>query len=317
MAKRDYTVAFTPTFASMAGAQMIATMVTTGLYGVAICMIGHYLFRNSRRDPLWTRALVAALGVTATLEAVFFNYQIYDDFVTKKDDPVARNTIPFSMPAKTVCIFLTAFLAQMFYAVKIWKWGRLIDNHFRFMAVPVVALAILQLGGGLIQVVVMGITKTLTVMKVFPNQRSMYINGSATAACDILITIALVIILRSARANATQRGRSVLEKLVIFTINRGIVTSVFALLSILLYDFASGTLYYLIPFSSNTHIYVISVVSMLIAQEGLGESTVGPHASNTFINTVAPTPEKGRTVESSANSLAESKQDPKDASSRC
>ncbi|KAJ2915385.1 hypothetical protein MD484_g5020, partial [Candolleomyces efflorescens] len=35
------------------------------------------------------------------------------------------------------------------------------------------------------------------------------------------------------------------------------------------FDFTSGTYYYLIPFSANTHVYVISVTSMLMAREGL------------------------------------------------
>ncbi|KAH6892779.1 hypothetical protein BKA70DRAFT_1440581 [Coprinopsis sp. MPI-PUGE-AT-0042] len=256
----------------MAGAQMIATIVTTGLYGVAICMVGHYFFRHSHRDPLWTRALVAALGVTATLEAIFSNYHIYDDFVTKNGDQVARDKISFAVPAKTACIFFTAFFAQLFYAARIWKWGRLIENPLRFAAFPIVALALLQLGGGLIQVVVMGITKAHTVMYgwVFYNIRSMYINGSATAACDILITIALVVILRSARANATQRGRSVLEKLVIFNHQswyRNKHPSVrFCVRHPLLPH----------PVLLHTHIYVISVVSMLIAQEGLERTLMVP-----------------------------------------
>lgn len=57
-------------------------------------MVGHYFLRHSSRDPLWTRALVAGLGFTATLEAIFSNYHIYDDFVTKNDNPAARNNIP-------------------------------------------------------------------------------------------------------------------------------------------------------------------------------------------------------------------------------
>ena len=36
-------------------------------------------------------------------------------------------------------------------------------------------------------------------------QRSMYINGAACAACDVLITIALVVILRKSKARMTAR----------------------------------------------------------------------------------------------------------------
>ncbi|TFK16483.1 hypothetical protein FA15DRAFT_711768 [Coprinopsis marcescibilis] len=263
MPDAKYPLRFKPSFARHAGAQMVSTAVTTLLYGVATVhiqaiwrlatdanfksesqlMVTQYFFRHSRNDPMWIKVVVASLGVLATLQTIFANHQIYDYFVTNNNDTDARNLIPFSMPAKTACIFLVAFLSQIFYASRIWKLGRLIENHFRFLVVPIVP--ILQLGGGMIQVVVMNTSKTHTVMyeRMSLNIRSMYINGAATAACDIIITIALVVILRSTKVNATRRIKTLLEKLVIYAINRGIFTSVFALLSIFLYDFASGTLY--------------------------------------------------------------------------
>jgi len=310
-------LAFKPSFARQAGATMVATIITTGLWGVAICMVVHYLWRRSRREALWIKALVAALGILATLETIFANHQMYDTFITKKDNPAGQDQIVFSMPGKTACIFLTAFLAQLFYAARIWKLGGLIQSRFRFMAVPIVALALLQLGGGLIQVVIMGITKAHTVMWgwVWYNLRSMYINGAACAACDVLITIALVAILRSSQTRVTGKDKSILETLVIFSINRGIVISVFALLSILLYDFASGTLYYLIPFSSITHVYVISVVSVLFAAEGLQGDDEDTKTPSSFMNNSRL--QKNETAHSSGDDLADTKEDPRDGSSNC
>ncbi|KAJ3513088.1 hypothetical protein NMY22_g15146 [Coprinellus aureogranulatus] len=209
------------------------------------------------------------------------------------DVGITGTSYTFSIPAKTLCIvgapcswilrfrsylmkFLVAFFAQLFYASRIWKVGRLFESPFRWSVIPIVALALLQMGGGLIQVVVMRVieSKRFTIFneRVWDTIRSMYIHGAAAAACDILITIALVLILRSTGVNATRRTKSLLEKLVLYAINRGVVTSTLALLSILLYDLASGSLYYLIPFSSNTQVYVISVVSMLNSREGLRES---------------------------------------------
>lgn len=280
---------FTPSYARQAGAQLVATMVTTALYGVAAYMIANYFYRHSHSDSWWTKISIAILGILVTLEAIFANHQMYDAFITNHDDAAAQDIIPVSMPAKTACIFLSAFFAQIFYASRIWKLGGLFESWLRHAVYPILALAFLQLGGGMIQVVIMCITKRHTVMwkSVNLNIRSMYINGVATAACDVLITIALVMIFRSTEVNATRRTRSLVEKLVTYTINRGIITSVFALLSIFLYDFASGTLYYLIPFSSNTHVYIISVISMLTAREELRENMNRSfHISDLVMNTL-------------------------------
>ncbi|KAF6759361.1 hypothetical protein DFP72DRAFT_133655 [Ephemerocybe angulata] len=227
---------FKPSFARQAGAQLLATVVTTMLFGVALGTIIRYFSTHSRNDSLWIKILIAALAVLATLETVFANHQIYLYFVVNNDNQDARNYIPFSMPAKTACIFLAAFLSQLFYATRIWKVGTGLRSPWRFSVILIVSLAILQLGGGLIQVVVMDQSKTNTVMwgRVAQNVLSMYLNGAGTTACDILISITLVIILRSTDLVATRRTKTLLEKLVVYAVNRGILTSAFALLSIFL-----------------------------------------------------------------------------------
>ncbi|KAH6902280.1 hypothetical protein BKA70DRAFT_1307553 [Coprinopsis sp. MPI-PUGE-AT-0042] len=300
----SYPLHFTPTFAGTSGAQLVATMVTTGLWGVATFMVAQYFSRHSQRDPQWTKALVASLGILVTLETIFANHQMYYTFVTSNNNKDAQDIIPVSMTGKTACIFLSAFLAQLFYASRIWKLGGMFSSRFRFTVIPIVLLAFLQVGGGMIQVVIMDTSKRHTIMygRVWLNIRSMYLNGAATAACDILITIALVVILRSTDINATRRTKNLLGKLVKYTINRGIFTSAFALLSIFLYDFASGTFYYLIPFSSNTHIYIISVISMLTAREDLREDMQKSfHVSDIIMNTVSHKNEDGGETESSTD----------------
>ncbi|TFK17137.1 hypothetical protein FA15DRAFT_711102 [Coprinopsis marcescibilis] len=108
-----YPVRFKPSFARNAGAQMVSTAVTTMLYGVAMFMVAQYFFRHSHNDAMWIKVVAASLGALATLQTIFANHQIYDYFVTNNNDTDARNLIPFSMPAKTACIFLVAFLSQM------------------------------------------------------------------------------------------------------------------------------------------------------------------------------------------------------------
>ncbi|TFK16914.1 hypothetical protein FA15DRAFT_676450 [Coprinopsis marcescibilis] len=279
MSDAKYTLRFKPSFARQAGAQMVSTAVTT-LY---VFMVAQYFFRHSRNDAMWIKVVVASLGVLATLETIFANHQIYDYFVTNNNDTDARNLIPFPLlQAKTACIFLAAFLSQIFYASRIWKLGRLIENHFRFLVVPIVALAMLQLGGGMTYSYIRDTSKSHTVMheRVSLNIRSMYINGAATAACDILITIALVVLLRSTEVNATRRTKTLLEKLVIYAINRGIVTRWCVFLALVLYHRAQRSHLFisLIPFLSNTHGKLSSIISRsqssirLTAREGLREN---------------------------------------------
>ncbi|TEB21422.1 hypothetical protein FA13DRAFT_1779278 [Coprinellus micaceus] len=287
-----YPLRFEPTFKNFAGSQMLAAIVTTMLNGVALFMVLRYLSSHSRNDPLWIKIVVCALGVLATLETAFTDHWMYQYFILDQSALDHRGVIYFSIPAKTICVFLVAFLSQMFYASRIWRVGSRFETRLRWAVIPIAMLSLLQLGGGLIQVVIMTKSKLWSVLNelVWYNIRSMYIHGCSAAACDILITATLVTILRRTEANATRRcvpsgplilapdpsfgyrTKSLLERLIVYAINRGAVACILALLAILLYDLASGTLYYLIPFSSNTQVYVISVVSMLNSREGLREN---------------------------------------------
>ncbi|KAF5332208.1 hypothetical protein D9611_008170 [Ephemerocybe angulata] len=283
---------FKPSFARQAGAQLLATVVTTMLFGVALGTIIRYFSTHSRNDSLWIKILIAALAVLATLETVFANHQIYLYFVVNNNNQDARNYIPFSMPAKTACIFLAAFLSQLrngpSKSLALQRNPNRISRHLTTGR---------RIDPGRCN------SKTNTVMwgRVAQNVLSMYLNGAGTAACDILISITLVIILRSTDLVATRRTKTLLEKLVVYAVNRGILTSAFALLSIFLYNFASGTLYYLIPFSANTHIYIISVISMLAAREGLrADLDRSFHVSDLIMKTMSNKTQDVATSQSSA-----------------
>ncbi|KAF5320621.1 hypothetical protein D9611_013737 [Ephemerocybe angulata] len=285
-------------FKNRNGAQMLAALLTNALFGVAILMAIQYFCNHARNDPRVVKAFVGVLGVLSVLETIFTNHQLYEVFVTDYKSGYTPDFMPFSVSAKTACIILTAFFSQLFYATRIWQVGKRFESVLRFMAYPITALAFLQLGGGLIQVVIMiqGKTYSEIAKRVQYLLKSMFIHGGASAACDLLITISLVAILKSNSSDGTRRTKSLVSTLVKYAITRGIVTSVLALLTVIIYDLAGGTYYFLIPFSCGTHIYVISVISMLISREGLREEL-----DNSFHLSHLPT-----TTHGFANTSAES-----------
>ncbi|TEB21919.1 hypothetical protein FA13DRAFT_1819250 [Coprinellus micaceus] len=271
--RTEATTRVTPTFKHWAGGQMLSAVVTTMLFGVALFLVLRYIASHSRNDPLSVKVLVWALAVLSAFEAAFANHQMYRYFVLENDVPERSDHIYASITGRSACIILTAFVAQLFYAARIWKVGISLNSPLRYSVVPILGLALTQVGGGMIQVVIRARSKTFTAMNGYAYYavRSVYIHGSASTACDVLITAALVLILRTTSVDSTRRTKNLLHQIIVYTINRGIVTSFLAVSSILLFEFASGTMYYLIPFSANTHVYVISVVSMLTAREGLRE----------------------------------------------
>ncbi|KAJ2912221.1 hypothetical protein MD484_g8198, partial [Candolleomyces efflorescens] len=151
------------------------------------------------------------------------------------------DNIPFSVPGKTICIFLAAFASQMYAIDAAFTLSELIQLLYFPRLVDSTEVEYGRLGSPLITN--FGSLSSLLLRWPSSNSESMYIHGASSAACDILITISLVVILRSTGSNNIRRTQSLLQKLVTYAINRGILTSVCALLSIFLYDFASGTYY--------------------------------------------------------------------------
>ncbi|TEB03995.1 hypothetical protein FA13DRAFT_1750831 [Coprinellus micaceus] len=243
-----YPLRFEPTFKNFAGSQMLAAIVTTMLNGVALFMVLRYLSSHSRNDPLWIKIVICALGVLATLETAFTDHWMY-------------STLSWTKARWIIGRFLVAFLSQMFYASRIWRVGSRFETRLRWAVIPIAMLSLLQLGGGLSGSSIRDSTKSKlwSVLNelVWYNIRSMYIHGCSAVACDISLLQRLT--------------KSLLERLIVYAINRGAVACILALLAILLYDLASGTLYYR-PLSHPSASTLFSCSFRLNSREGLREN---------------------------------------------
>ncbi|GAW06509.1 hypothetical protein LENED_008440 [Lentinula edodes] len=118
---------------------------------------------------------------------------------------------------------------------------------------------------------------------VFTAPRITSIQSGITALCDILITGILCYILQDSKSGL-KRTNGMINKMIIYAINRGAVTSISALLNMILFVSVPNTFIFMIPLVPSCPLYVISVVSMLIVRTSLrselgGGSTTLPSGS--------------------------------------
>ncbi|KAJ7433074.1 hypothetical protein B0H11DRAFT_2377096, partial [Mycena galericulata] len=144
-----------------------------------------------------------------------------------------------------------------------------------------ILLAVLQLSAGIAQ--------TVEVAKVHRNSQlastmvTSTTQGAATLACDITITVILSQILWKSRTGV-RRTDSVLDKMIIYAVNRGAMTSLLALLQLVFFVTMPGTFVLSVDLLSEVetgfttsnhqnsslfilpsfHVYVISVCSMFV-----------------------------------------------------
>ncbi|KAK1226104.1 hypothetical protein PQX77_010929, partial [Marasmius sp. AFHP31] len=78
----------------------------------------------------------------------------------------------------------------------------------------------------------------------------------------------------------SKKTNSIIDKLIVYAINRGAATSLAAFVQLVLFVALPGTFIFMPFLLPSCHLYVISVCSMLISREGLRHKLQGDHSTN-------------------------------------
>ncbi|KAF8995109.1 hypothetical protein BDQ17DRAFT_1545303 [Cyathus striatus] len=260
-------------FIKQYGAQMIASQINATLYGIGLLMVIQYFMRHGKRDPWFIKGTVGMLCLLATLETVFTDHQNYANFVRTFGQYSELNNMVWSVSGKFLFVYLTSFVAQVFFAWCIWIMSRSLSMRYRILIVPVVLLAAMQISSGIGQVFLLATSHKYSALgnKKFWNARVTGMQGAATAACDILITISLILISRANSSGSRSSEESLTSKIVKYSFNRVAATSICAILYVVLFYRTRGTYYFTIPCLASTHINVVSVTHLLMSRDTLRE----------------------------------------------
>ncbi|KAF9487459.1 hypothetical protein BDN71DRAFT_631425 [Pleurotus eryngii] len=195
----------------------MAFLLTAMLYGVSLLLISLYFLSPARpNDPASVKYTVASLGILATTEVVILFVGMYHKIV----DPFIPSQVlnVESMGGIILSVSLMAFIAQLFFASRIW-----IVSSCRWLYVgPIVGLALIQFGVALAQVI--SETKLDGITLFWSSVKHMGVQTGATALADILCSIGLCHTLQSSRSGIS-RTDAVVRKLMTYSIHRAIATS--------------------------------------------------------------------------------------------
>ncbi|KAJ3836125.1 hypothetical protein F5878DRAFT_626001 [Lentinula raphanica] len=253
-----------PTFTETWGCQMIAYILNTGLFGIAALLVGQYFHSFSKKDSVLIKGTMGAIGLFATAQFVFITHQIYTDYVTRFSNIESLDDIVMSAPLQLLFIYLTAFTTQCFFASRIWAIAHLKQRFF--WTAPVLLLALLQIGAGITQTVLVFKVGKYSILETTAKVTSL--QSGATAVCDMLITFILCYILHDAKSGI-RRTNTMINKMILFCISRGAVTSLAALLNLIFFVSKPGTFIFMIPLETSSQLYAISVATMLNTREAL------------------------------------------------
>lgn len=258
---------------------MIAFILNTILYGVGMLLVGQYFQSHSSHDTSSTKAVVAILGFLSTVQVAFLSHQVYFDYVNLFGETSDLDRILFSAPVQLLAIFLVSFVAQIFFASRIW----MITKRSFWCTVPVVLLSFLQLGAGVAQGLL--VFELRQYSKLHSTAAVSSTQSGATAACDVVITVILCWVLHDARSSVRKSfsGRSfqlrpsgkafktemTINRLIAYAIERGAATSACALLNLAFFVGKPDTFIFMVFLEPSCPLYLISVVSMLANRTSL------------------------------------------------
>ncbi|KAI0311123.1 hypothetical protein OF83DRAFT_786510 [Amylostereum chailletii] len=267
------------------GAMFIGVIISMMLYGTTCLQAWNYFIRYYR-DPLYLKALAVAVLVTDTVHQILIIHVVYTYLVTNYGNPAFLNQLIWSVMVEVIFNGMTAFLVQGFFVGRLWTL-----NHRKPLLPTLVGISVLAQFA--LHFVYAGIGLQWNTVEGFRHVKriSVSING-LTAFTDIIITLSLCYLLHKSRTGF--KGTDTLvTRLIIFTINTGLLTSLDAGLSFVLFLTKPDTLIYMSFYLFIGRLYSNSFFATLNARaslRGLGALSYESNTSRTHSEADMPGP---------------------------
>ncbi|KAJ7623696.1 hypothetical protein FB45DRAFT_113204 [Roridomyces roridus] len=240
------------------GVEFIGVIVSATLYGVSVVQTWWYATHTNDNWPLKT--LVAAVMLCDTAHQVLISHTVYYYAITHYSDPTQLVKIIWSLLVEVLFNGLTALLVQSFLTVRVWR----LSNGNKWLTGISILLVMGEFGCVLAYLALSLPMKTFAELERL-HYLSMAVNALA-AAGDLFIAGSLVILLRRSRTGF-QRSDTMIRKLVIFAVNTGVITTSFAIASLISIATAKNTFIYILFYFCMGRLYANSLLATLNARK--------------------------------------------------
>ncbi|KAF8841082.1 hypothetical protein BDN67DRAFT_1047481 [Paxillus ammoniavirescens] len=296
------------------GAELLATFVSVALWGTTCMQTESSLSvappngegdldsesfdHRFPKDNIALKALVWWLWITDTVHQVLLVEGVYTSQITDFCDYGRVSTVVPEFLWQLLLTSLVAIPSQVFFTYRIWRSnaGILVTGRQWIYFALLAPVAAFELGGALAFLALGGVSlvrpsgESLPVRLAHcpPNQlQSVFTAVQAVAAAvDITIASGLVYLLYRSREQALRGSRTVIQKLVILTINTGVWTALFAIFTFVTIIAFKDTLIYAALYFPLCPLYCNTVLANLNARELLKNRSVAAEVATNTGNVV-------------------------------
>ncbi|KAI0749999.1 hypothetical protein C8Q80DRAFT_1269786 [Daedaleopsis nitida] len=250
------------------GAVLLGTFVGLVLYGLTLHQSYRY-FRMYPGDSSVLKGLVIFVLILETFTSALSLHVCYYYLVTSYFNPLALLSGTWSINLFPVVSGIVMTASQSFFARRVWVLG----PRYRILVCIAAILCILEIGFFAAATAEAFIIPTF---EGFKRVTWLVSTGSTMAVtADILLTVVLIYVLKHNRTGV-KRTDSMLDIMIMYSINTGLLTGVFNLLSLLFAYIRPGDLIYIGIGIPGTKMYANTLLAALNSRMSLKEKCSGP-----------------------------------------
>lgn len=258
------------------GASFIGVLLTAMLYGITTLQT-YFFYANYPEDRVENKLLVAAIWILDTTHMALTSLSMYHYLITNYANPPALATGHWSLYISVVINMIIALLAHIFFAIRIF---RLSSRRLKLWLTPLIGVLILaHFCFGVETVVLLFIKKELSRLPEITLIAAMPFALFAVLS-DVVIAAALCILLHGSRTGF-RRTNTVVNTLMVYAINRCVLTSVVAVAEVIAFAVSPHSLWFLAIDFVIGKLYANSLLATLNSRQSLrnGSTVQSVHLS--------------------------------------
>ncbi|KZT10583.1 uncharacterized protein LAESUDRAFT_720917 [Laetiporus sulphureus 93-53] len=256
------------------GCLFVGILFAIILYGLG-CAQTIYYARWYRKDPMWTKLLVAFTWLFDTCRTILDVSLLWEYTVTIHGNPEGLEVLRNELFAEFFMNSFTVVIVQLYFIYIVWNL--FIDGRNRFrisVTAAAIALALLSFGANCGLVYRFSLSHSIAAAEDNVTVTASIATVTAVVT-DIYITISLCLILSSKRTGY-QRTEYFISALIGYAIRRGIFTALVQGLHFLTYisTFKQSSLYWMLFHFPSSKVYVNSMLAVLNVRKTVLEKAV-------------------------------------------
>jgi len=256
------------------GALFIGVIISTALWGAGSVQL-YYYYNNYRDDKLWMKTYVLAIWMLDTSQQVLILHSPYIYLVSHYADPTFLLHIVSTLFDMVIVTGFVCAAVQGFFIWRIW-------NLSHRNSILTASLCLLCLGPLLTTIVYYAKAHRMQTFQeleaVYPISKAINVTSAVT---DTAIAATLIVLLHRSRTGF-KRSETVVNKLILFTINTGLLTSLSAIASLIAVTAGPSTFIYITFYFQVPRLYVNSLLATLNARKGLLQGLNGDMESGSY-----------------------------------